>query len=159
MGKESIKLPIETATSNSSATSTERATEKPSTRSIALKESATVEPAKETAKLTSTLSAKTASAKETEKETTKKPATKKSAKKPAAKSIATGQEVDVYVEYNGMQLRTKDILENVKKTYIDEKPTRRPSSIKSIQVYVKPEEGKAYYVINGKGGEDHYIEL
>ena len=47
-----------------------------------------------------------------------------------------------------MEFTTKDILDKVKQAYVSE--GHRESSIKSVSVYIKPEEGMAYYVINNK---------
>lgn len=75
-------------------------------------------------------------AKETAKETVTK--TKNVAKKASAS-------VDnVYVEFDGKQILTNDIIENAKKLWKQE----NNSVITSVDVYVKPEESKAYYVIN-----------
>ena len=61
---------------------------------------------------------------------------KKPARKPAVKSTVT-------VQFAGKEFKTADIVESVKAAYTGEAP------IKTVDVYVKPEEGKAYYVVNG----------
>lgn len=78
----------------------------------------------------------------------KKPAAKKAPAKTAAKKVAAKKELqpEVYVQYAGQEFLTNDIVEKVKETYTAE--GHRVSSIKSLQVYVKPEENAAYYVIN-----------
>ncbi len=83
----------------------------------------------------------------------KKPAEKKTAaKKPAAKKTASKTtaaakktETNVYVQYLGAELTTEAI---VAKAVADS----GISSAKKIDVYVKPEENKVYYVIDGKEG-------
>lgn len=76
----------------------------------------------------------------------KAPAKKTAAKKPAAKAAVKTEEV--YVQHAGQEFLTSDIVEKVKETY--KAAGHRVSSIKSLKVYVKPEEYAAYYVINEK---------
>ena len=77
----------------------------------------------------------------------KKAETKAAAKKPAAKKAAKTAEVttDVFVEFNGVQNACKEVVENVKKTYAAQGNT---DEIKTIKVYIKPQENAAYYVVN-----------
>lgn len=90
--------------------------------------------------------------KETEKKTAekktaaKKATGKKPAKKPVAKEVEKIEEI--YVQFSGQELFTKEVLERAKQAYIAE--GHRESSIKSIRLYIKPEEHMAYYVINEK---------
>ena len=90
--------------------------------------------------------------KETEKKTAekktaaKKATGKKPAKKPAAKEVEKIEEI--YVQFSGQELFTKEVLERAKQAYIAE--GHRESSIKSIRLYIKPEEHMAYFVINEK---------
>lgn len=73
-----------------------------------------------------------------------KPAAKKAtAKKPAAKAEKV---VETYVEFAGNQVLLANVEASVKAAYIAE--GHRESSIKTMKVYVKPEENAAYYVIN-----------
>ena len=55
---------------------------------------------------------------------------------------------ETYIQYGGYQFRVEEITERVKQAYVAE--GHRTSSIHSLQIYMKPEEGVAYYVINGK---------
>ncbi len=83
----------------------------------------------------------------------KKPAKRTSAeKKPAAPTF------DTFLEYNGVQfdVTPEKLKSGVEEAYKAE--GHRLGNIKSIQVYLNPDEGRAYYVINGKP-EDKYIEL
>lgn len=90
--------------------------------------------------------------KETEKKTTAKKTTakkttgKKAGRKPAVKSAEKVEEI--YVQFAGQELLTKEVLERAKQAYVAE--GHRESSIKSIRLYIKPEEHMAYYVINEK---------
>lgn len=70
-----------------------------------------------------------------------KPAAKKTAK--TAKAPKAASTVKVFVEYQGRQVDLDTILEAVK-------TASGKKSVKSLEVYVKPEDGAAYYVVNGK---------
>lgn len=89
-----------------------------------------------------------------EKAAEKKPAAKKAAagkkrgRKPAAEKKAAEKVEEVYVQFAGEELLTKEVLERAKQAYVAE--GHRESSIKSIRLYIKPEEHMAYYVINEK---------
>lgn len=107
--------------------------------------------------------AKTAPVKEAVKED-KAPAKKAAApKKAAAKTTTTktaktvkeaaGQ--NVYIQFAGKEVKTEELVEQVKALWTAQ--GHRVSSIKSLEVYVKPEDAAAYYVINGK--ENGKIEL
>lgn len=76
-------------------------------------------------------------------DTTKKPARAASTKKADAEKVE-----EIYVQFNGQEITTKDILEKVKQAHKDN--GHRIGHIKSTQIYIKPEDGMAYYVINGK---------
>ena len=85
----------------------------------------------------------------------KKPAAKKAeAKKPAAKKAPAKKapakkaeiKANVVVEYYGKQVVTKDIVAACEKAYKAE----NKAAIKTIDVYVKPEDNAAYYVVNSK---------
>lgn len=84
--------------------------------------------------------------KTTKKTTAKKTAAKKTTGKKAVKSVEKVEEV--YVQFAGQELLTQEVLEKAKQAYISE--GHRASSIKSIRLYIKPEEHMAYYVINEK---------
>lgn len=76
----------------------------------------------------------------------KKTTAKKASRKPKAKPVEKVEEI--YVQFAGQELLTKEVLERAKQAYIAE--GHRESSIKSIRLYIKPEEHMAYYVINEK---------
>lgn len=89
---------------------------------------------------------------EEKKETVKKETTaKKTVKKSPAKKTETkkAEKVEeIYLQFHGQEIFTKEIMEKAKKAYVAE--GHRESSIKSIRLYIKPEENMAYYVINEK---------
>ena len=83
-------------------------------------------------------------------ETTKKaPAKKAPAKKADPKAC-------VYIEFAGKQIVAKDVLDKAVKAYAE---AHKGAEIKTIEVYVKPEENVAYYVVNGEGSDDYKVTL
>lgn len=95
---------------------------------------------------------KEAPAKETKttekKETAKKTAKKTTTKKKTTKTEQPDDVQEVYIQYAGQESMVKDLLERAKQAYVAE--GHRASAIKSIRLYLKPEEGMAYYLINDK---------
>ena len=67
----------------------------------------------------------------------------KAAAKKTTKTTKASAAVKVYVEYQGRQMDMDAILEAVK-------TAAGKKSVKSLEVYVKPEDGAAYYVVDGK---------
>ncbi len=55
---------------------------------------------------------------------------------------------DVYLQYQDREAVIEETIEAVKARFVAE--GHRVSTIKSLQLYLKPEEGAAYYVINQK---------
>lgn len=79
---------------------------------------------------------------------TKKTAAKTTAKKtaaPAAKKTAAVKE-NVKIQFDGCEFCVAEIVEKAKADY----KANNKAAVKSLDVYVKPEERKAYYVVNGK---------
>ena len=52
----------------------------------------------------------------------------------------------LFVQYNGKQVEEKEIVASVKKAWTD--AGNKVGEIKTMEVYVKPEEDAVYYVIN-----------
>lgn len=77
---------------------------------------------------------------------TVKKATKATTKKVADKKAELVSEI--YVQYAGREASSDAIIAKITDAYVAE--GHRASSIKSLQVYLKPEENAAYYVINKK---------
>lgn len=69
------------------------------------------------------------------------------AKKAASSAKKATEKVTAYVEFNGRQISTAEIADKVREAY---KAENKRGAIKSIEIYVKPEENAAYYVVNGK---------
>lgn len=74
---------------------------------------------------------------------TRKPRTK-TAKKAAKEELKP----EVYVEYQGNSALVETAIEKAKEQFVA--AGHRVSSIKSLQIYLKPEDYAAYYVINQK---------
>ena len=66
--------------------------------------------------------------------------------KAAAKKVAA--EPKVYIQFGAGESAVEAIVEKIKAEYVDQ--GHRVSSIKDLRVYLKPEDGAAYYVINEK---------
>ena len=116
------------------------------TKTLEAKAAASAVEAKATEKL--------ANVKETVKETTEavkeevKKAPKKKATRKAAAKKQSESETEVFVEYYGQQSSVEEITNKVKEVFVSE--GHRVSTIKSLKLYLKPEDGFAYYVINEK---------
>lgn len=84
----------------------------------------------------------------------RKPAAKKTtAKKPAAKAEV---KVSMNVQFGGKSYTTEDLVKIAKDVWkYDLK--QKAVDFKSVELYVKPEDGMAYYVINGKEAGSFYI--
>ena len=81
--------------------------------------------------------------------------TKKAAAKTAEKKdVKTEVKSSVYVEYGSGQIDVKNILQDV----IAANSAEGGEAPKSVEIYIKPEENAAYYVINGKS-EGKKIDL
>ena len=85
----------------------------------------------------------TAAKKPVAKKPTAKKTTRKAVKKPAVEVKA-----DVYVQFAGMEVSEKEIMEKVVAAW--EAEGKKASAIKRAKLYIKPEDGKAYYVVNEK---------
>ena len=94
-----------------------------------------------------------------------KAATKAAEKKPAAKKATTTKkaattakkapakaakvENNIYVQFSGMEFDTAAIEKAVKADYT----AKNGKNMKSVSIYIKPEDMKAYYVIDGIIGD------
>lgn len=74
--------------------------------------------------------------------TTKRTTTRKSTVKKEVKET-------VFVQYAGQEYDINEIRAAVKKAWTEE-TGKKESDITEIQIYVKPEEAAAYYVVNGE---------
>lgn len=91
----------------------------------------------------------------------KKPTTKKAtttAKKTTAKKEAAVINATYVLQFSGKEVVASDILETVKKVWVD-KFQGKLEEIKTIEIYIKPEEHRAYFVVNGLSNGDYFVEL
>ncbi len=63
-------------------------------------------------------------------------------------SAKKNSRTEFFIQYKDYEIRTEDIAEKIREKYISEGNKR--SDIKELQVYLKPEENTAYYVVNHK---------
>ena len=84
--------------------------------------------------------------------------TKAVAEKVAKKATTrkTAPKATVTVEAAGRQFDITAIADKAVAAY---KAMNEKAAVKTVDVYVKPEEGVAYYVINGEGSADFKVEL
>ena len=113
---------------------------------------------------TSTKTAKTTTAAEmttpakteeikTEPVSTKKAPVKRAAAKKAAAAVKKAEVKEaVYIQFAGSEYNLDEIRANVKKAWTEETGNKE-SDIKEVQIYVKPEEHAAYYVVNQEVAE------
>lgn len=71
---------------------------------------------------------------------------KKAGRKPAAKKEEN--KTEVFVEFYGQQSAIEDVKKKITDSFVAE--GHRASTIKSLKIYLKPEDHSAYYVINEK---------
>ena len=74
-------------------------------------------------------------------------AVKKAAVKKAPAKKAVIKEA-IYLQYQGKEIDHKEVMGKVKNVWT-KTLKRKVGEIKSITIYLKPEENAAYYVING----------
>ena len=87
---------------------------------------------------------------ETVVEQASKPVTEKAAAKAAPQKTE-----DIFVQFGSGEWNVSELAERAKAAYLAE--GHRAASIKKLCLYVKPEDGKAYYVVNDKAAGN--IEL
>lgn len=93
------------------------------------------------------------------KTTTRKTTAKKTTTRKTTKKETTDVKADVFVQYQGIEVSEKAIMEKVVAAW--EAEGKKASAIKRVKLYIKPEDGKAYYVINErlKNGSTGAVEL
>ena len=62
----------------------------------------------------------------------------------------------MYVEFQGKQLEQKDIVAAAKKIWTNN--GNAASALKSLRLYIKPEENTAYYVFNDEITGSFYLD-
>lgn len=84
---------------------------------------------------------------EAKKTTAKKTTTKTAEKKTTAKKAEL--KATVNVQFNGKSYTTEDLIKIAKDVWKYDLG-KKVADLKSVELYVKPEESQAYYVINGE---------
>ena len=100
-----------------------------------------------TAKKTAEKETKTTKTTKAAKAETKTEAAEAKAVKTTKAAKAKAVTENVTIEFNGKNTCVKDVLEAVKAAY---KADGNTDAIETVNVYVQPENGVAYYVVNGK---------
>lgn len=80
--------------------------------------------------------------------TTRAAKTTKSTKTTTKKAVKEEMKPEVFIQYQGKEAVVEEAIEKAKAEFVAD--GHRASSIKSLQIYLKPEEYAAYYVINQK---------
>ena len=81
----------------------------------------------------------------------KAPAKKTAAKKTAAKKAPAKKaelKTEMYLQFYGKEYSDKEILQKVKEIWT-KVLKNKVGDMKDVKIYLKPEESKAYYVVNG----------
>lgn len=113
---------------------------------------------KKTTRRTKKTEAPEAKAVETKAEDTEAKAEEKKA--PAKKRTTTRKAAvksAIYVQFAGKEFTESELLDAVKASYVS--LGNKEEDIKTIEIYVKPEESAAYYVVNGEGSDEFKVEL
>ena len=93
---------------------------------------------------------------EAKKEAAPKAVAKKETAKKAPAKKAAEPKAAVHFQFDGKDLVAKDVLDRAVKAF---KKSHRGVEIKTIDLYIVANEGAAYYVVNGEGGDDYKIIL
>lgn len=103
-------------------------------------------PVEKTAEVKEAAAVKAVKAEEKPAETVKKATVKKT----TAKKAAVKKELvpEVYIQFEGKEDAVQNAIAKAKAAFVAD--GHRESTIKSLRVYLKPEESAAYYVINEK---------
>lgn len=62
----------------------------------------------------------------------------------------------VVVEFAGKQIMAKDVLQKAEEAYL---AAHKDVEIKTLELYISPEQNAAYYVVNGEASEDFVVQL
>lgn len=94
------------------------------------------------------VSAEKEALKEQKQESTKKVAVKKNVKTAEVKKAKEKKagKVELYVQFSNQEVVTDAVLERVKQAYMT--AGNEMTENDDIRIYIKPEENKAYYVVN-----------
>lgn len=110
------------------------------------------------AKRTSTRKSAPKKAAETETVVKEEEAEKKPAKAPAKRTTkkTVQPEASVVIQCAGKEIVAKDVLAAATRAFQE---AHEGVEIKTIELYIKPEESAAYYVVNGEASDEFKVEL
>lgn len=139
--KEEISMP-RTKTTKAAVTKTTKA---------AVTEKTTPVKTEETVKTEEVKDVETKKAASSKKEPVKRATRKRTAttKKTAVKTVTKR----VNIQFGGKDLKIEEIEAAVKKAWMDE-TGKKETEIEKLEIYIKPEESAAYYVVNGEYVEE-----
>lgn len=120
-------------------TAAKAVTEKAANATAAVAEKAAAKKTAETKEKKATVKESVAKAAETVKTTAKKTAAKAAAK-------TADKKAEVTIQYLGREVAEADVINRVVEAY--KASAEKAPAIKKLQVYIKPEENAAYYVVN-----------
>ena len=95
-------------------------------------------------------------AKEVKKAAVKKADEVKTAAKKRTVKKAAEPKCTVTIEFAGKSIAARETLDKAIKAYKD---AHKDEIIQTVDLYIKPESGEAYYVVNGDASPDYKIEL
>ncbi len=88
--------------------------------------------------------------------TSKKETEKKAAAPRKTSAKKTEPKAEIFIEYAGRQISGKEILEAARRDYLSKS---KDTAVKTLELYIKPEEHIAYYTVNGEGSDEYKVEL
>ncbi|MDO4787685.1 MAG: DUF6465 family protein [Johnsonella sp.] len=95
--------------------------------------------------------------KSTEKKTEKEiKETKELKESKTSRAKKTEPKTTIVIEYEGRPILAKDVVARALKAY---KKANKGAVIKKVDIYIKPEENAAYYVVNGDASPSYKITL
>ncbi len=116
-----------------------------------VKEKKTAAKKAETAEVKEEVKAAEAKTEEVKEEAPKKAAPKKKAAEKKAETETT-----VTIQFQGKDIVAAQLVEKAREAFAQANPDVQ---IATLDVYIKPEEGVAYYAVNGEGSAEDKIEL
>lgn len=133
---------------------------KPAAKATVKKTPASVEPAKTEAPVAEAVKPeeKPASKAAEKKTSEKKPASKAAEKKPAAKKTVAKKELksEITVQFDGKSYTQEELVQIARDVWKYDL-NQKVSDLTSVELYVKPEERVAYYVMNKEFAGSFYI--
>lgn len=126
-------------------------TENQAAAAAEVKEKKTAAKKAETAEVKEEVKAAEVKTEEAKEEVPKKAAPKKKAAEKKAEAETT-----VTIQFQGKDIEVAQLVEKAREAFTQANPDVQ---IATLDVYIKPEEGVAYYAVNGEGSAEDKIEL